>query len=66
MILLSVLGHHGEPADPTLLEWIGHRIDELVGFGPLTMAIALGLVIVGLPVALLAWYLIVRNRSQKA
>ena len=65
MTPLSVLGHHGEPADPTLLEWIGHRIDELVSFGPLTIVVALGIVIVGMPVALFAWYVIAGKRSAR-
>lgn len=64
MIWLSVLAHHGEPADPTLLEWIGHRIDELVTAGPLAIVLALGVVIVGMPAALVVWYLLVRGRSR--
>lgn len=62
MIPLSVLGHHGEPADPTLLEWIGHRIDELVGVGPLALATIFGLAIVAIPAALVAWYLLARRK----
>ena len=62
MIPLSVLRHHGEPADPTLLEWIGHRIDELVGVGPLALVIILGVAIVAMPAGLLAWYLLARRR----
>lgn len=62
MTPLSVLGHHGEPADPTLLEWIGHRIDELVGLGPVALAVLLGVVIIGMPVGLIAWYLLTRRR----
>ena len=63
MMLLSVLGHHGEPVDPTLLEWIGHRIDELVSAGPLTIVVVLGVLIAGIPAALVAWYLLARRRS---
>jgi hypothetical protein len=62
MIPLSVLRHHGEPADPRLLEWIGHRIDELVGIGPLALAIILGVAIVAMPAGLLVWYLLARRR----
>jgi len=65
MIWLSALGHHGEPADPALLEWIGHRLDELISFGPLTVVIVLGLVIVGMPAALVAWYWLVRRRHDQ-
>ena len=47
----SVL-HHGEAIDPTLAEWIRHKIDDLVGLEPATIAIVLGVVIVALPIAL--------------
>lgn len=63
MTPFSVLSHHGEPADPTLLEWIGHRIDELLSFGPLTIAVALGVIIIAMPLVLVGWYLIARRGS---
>jgi hypothetical protein len=62
MIPMSALGHHGEPADPTLLEWIGHRIDELVGIGPVALAAILGLTIVAIPTALVVWYLLATRK----
>ncbi|MBI4305556.1 MAG: hypothetical protein HY678_04480 [Chloroflexi bacterium] len=61
-MLPSVLGHHGEPADPTLLEWIGDRLRDLISFGPVTVALALGIVILAIPAALLAWYFLQRRR----
>jgi hypothetical protein len=64
MIPMSALGHHGEPADPTLLEWIGHRIDELVPIGSLTIVIVLGVVIVVIPVGLFVWYLVAARRHR--
>jgi hypothetical protein len=59
----SVPGHHGEPADPVLLEWIEHRIGELVSLGPLAFVVLLGVVIVALPAALVGLYLVVRRRA---
>ena len=44
--------HHGEAIDPTLAEWIRHKIDDLVGLEPATIAVVLGVVIVVLPIAL--------------
>jgi len=49
--LLWVL-HHGEAIDPTLAEWIRRKIDDVVGLGPATIAVVLGVVIVALPIAL--------------
>jgi len=59
----SVPMHHGEPADPTLLEWIRVRIEELVSFGPLTIVLLIGAVIVALPVGLLIWYWLSKRRA---
>lgn len=44
--------HHGEAIDPTLAEWIRHKIDDLVGLDPATIAVVLGAVIVTLPIGL--------------
>ena len=63
--LLSILAHHSEPADPELLEWIIHQIDALVGVGPVAMVVALGLVIVAIPVAIMAVYLALRLRQRR-
>ena len=32
-ILLSVLGHHSEPGDPVLLDWLLHLFYSVVGLG---------------------------------
>lgn len=60
----SVPMHHGEPADPTLLEWIGSRISELVSFGPLTIVLGIGAVIIALPLGLLAWYWLATREAR--
>ncbi len=64
MRLLSLPFHHGEPTDPTLLEWITDKLHELVGLGPWPVVVILGVLIVSVPaaLALLAW----RWRRQSA
>ena len=64
-MLLSILAHHSEPADPKLLEWIIHQVDALLGVGPVAMVVALGLVIVAIPVAIMAVYLALRFRQRR-
>jgi hypothetical protein len=61
--LLPVLLHHAEPADPTLLAWIRERIDAILGLGPATMVLILGVLIVAFPVSLGVWVLIQRRRT---
>ena len=46
--------HHGEAVDPTLIDWIRHEIDAILGVGPLPIVIVLGVAIVGFPLALAA------------
>ncbi len=44
--------HHGEAIDPTLIDWIRHEIDDIVGVGPLPIVLVLGALIVAFPIAL--------------
>jgi hypothetical protein len=60
--LWSVLTHHEGSADPRLLAWIKLRLDQLVDVGPWTVVGVLGLVLVALPLALVAFYLTQRRR----
>lgn len=46
--------HHSEPIDQTLLAWIIHEIDALVGLPPLAMIGVLGALVVILPLVLAA------------
>ncbi len=62
---LSIPAHHSEPADPELLEWIIHQVDALLGVGPIAMVVALGLVIVAIPVAVMAVFLLQRLRQSE-
>lgn len=60
--LWSVLAHHGGPADPRLLEWIKHRLDQIFDLGPWTLVVILGLVLVAIPLAVITIYLTQRRR----
>ena len=51
-VLLSMLAHHGEPADPVLIEWIKHRIDSIIGLGAGGMVIILTILICLIPITL--------------
>ena len=42
--------HHSEAIDPTLVEWIRHKIDDVVGLDPGTIVAILGLAIVAFPI----------------
>ena len=61
---LSVAMHHGEAADPDLMEWTMHRIDSLVGLGPALVVGILVIVIVLIPVAV--WVLYALHGRQVA
>ncbi len=63
MLLLSVLAHHSEPGDPTLFDWMKHQIDAIVGLGPAAIVIALGALIVLIPIAILLFYFVQRARQ---
>ena len=60
--LWSFAAHHGEAADPRLLGWIKHVLDQMIGLGPWTAVAVLGFIVVAIPVAVAAVYLIQRRR----
>ena len=60
--MLTILLHHSEPADPTLLAWIRERIDAILGLGPAAIVLILGALIVAFPVALGAWVVVQRRQ----
>ena len=61
MIGLGLLLHHSEAIDPTLIDWIRHEIDAILGLEPVTIVIVLGAVIVAFP--LLLAVLVKRQRT---
>ena len=64
-IVLSVAGHHGEAADPDLLEWIKGFLDHAFDLGPWTVVAILGLLIVSIPVGISAFYLLQQRRGRR-
>ena len=60
-LLLSGLGHHSEPGDPVLIDWMLHLFYSVVNLGPLAIVIVLGVVIVVIPILIMAAFL-----SQRA
>ena len=59
---LRILLHHTESANPTLVRWIRETIDHMLGLGPQTIVLVLGVAIVVFPLALL-W---MASRRRKA
>ncbi len=61
-LLLSTLGHHSEPGDPVLIDWLLHLFQSLVALGPLAIVIVLGAFIVAIPVVIMAAFLTQRAK----
>ena len=55
-VLLAALKHQGGAADPALLEWVKDTLDHLLGLGPWSVIISLGLIIVLLPLIIMLFY----------
>ena len=54
------LGHHSEPGDPLLLEWIRHRVDDFVGLEPWVIVLVSGFVVIAIPVIVMTVFLLQR------
>ena len=61
-ILLSVLGHHSEPGDPVLFDWLLHLFSNIVNLGPLAVVIVLGVIIIAIPIGIMAVFLTQRAK----
>ncbi len=51
--------HHTESVDPTLAEWINNLLHDLLGWGPWTFVVVLGIAITAIPAWLI--YSALRN-----
>ena len=61
----DILGHHSEPGDPILLEWIKHQVDAFVGLSSMSVALLLGAAMLIIPIAILLAYMVCgRNRDR--
>ena len=61
-VILTVNAHHGE-ADPALLAWIKDLLDQLIGVGPWTVVVLIGLLILAMPAGLASLYLLQQRRT---
>jgi len=50
MSLFAAVLHHSEAIDPTLAEWIRHKIDDVLGLEPGTIVAILGVAILAFPI----------------
>ena len=62
----SVAAHHGEAADPELMERIKDLMDSLLGTGPWAIVAGLSVLILLMPLSIVAFYLIQRRRHPGA
>ena len=60
MPFLSLPTHHGEPGDPVLLAWINDQIDAVLGLSDFALVVALGAIIVAIPIGILAFFIMQR------
>lgn len=61
----SIVAHHGEPGDPVLLEWIKHRLEELVGMDPLTVIVIVLAFIFVIPIGIVTVYIWERHHYKR-
>jgi hypothetical protein len=50
---VSVHAHHTESVDPTLAGWINDLLHDILGWGPWTFVVVLGIAIVAVPLWLI-------------
>ena len=54
--------HHEAPGDPTLLRWVQDRLDHLIGLEAEAIVLAIGLLLLAIPVGILAAYVWQRRK----
>ncbi|MDA0677003.1 MAG: hypothetical protein O2788_03235 [Chloroflexi bacterium] len=64
-VINRLLAHHTEPVDPQLVDWLRHKIDDVLGLDSTFMVFALGAVIVLFPLGLLALVWIQRRKASR-
>ena len=60
MPFMSIPSHHGEPGDPVLLGWINDQIDAILGLSDFALVLALGAIILAIPIGILAFFIMQR------
>lgn len=54
--LLAVGRHHDEIPDAAFLEWLQGQLAHLIGLGPWTVVVLVGLLVVAMPLGLVVFY----------
>ena len=62
-IFLSVPAHHGEAADPELLEWFKDLFGQVVSVGPWTVIFFVAMPLIAFPIGLVVFYLVQSRRT---
>ena len=57
-----LLLHNVESVDPTMIEWVKHEIDDILGVGPTAIVVVLGALMLAFPSGLLV---MARRRVRK-
>ncbi len=60
---LGLILHHSEYVDPTRVDWIKDKIDDIFGLGATSIVVVLGLATVAFPIGLMALAL---RRARRA
>ena len=60
IFILFILSHHGE-ADPELLIWVKDLLDQMLGMSPWMIVIAIGLVLIAIPIGVTGLFLFQRR-----
>ena len=63
-MILSVLGHQGQAADPELLAWIKQLLDQVLGRADWIVVAVVGLALVAFPIGLVWFYLRQTRRDR--
>ena len=61
-IFLSVSAHHGEVADPQLLEWFKDLFAQVLTVGPWAVVIFIAMPLIAFPIGLVVFYLVQNRR----
>ena len=61
-MVLSMSAHHGEAANPELLEWFRDLFAQFLTVGPWTVVAFIGMALIAFPIGLVVFYLVQDRR----